>query len=768
MDSKIPKPSFLKKPAAISTLSLPGNARLPLSRDLLNVPSAINSTMFGMLKARAASPELRSENYGAGRPEINRAKLRRSRSACDLNRRDFHRPKHVPSLSKPANINAKTVALMASSGLVRPVSANTGQQGKGNGNVGGGLLRRSRSVGDIAIKSNLSNASTTSSSTTSSLFKRPPTSSNGSSGVPAKMSKMTTGSASSQTGIFKSTGQKVVTKPGGVTAPLRKAAPASKVASMINGTGGTGRSGTTVSSGPKVANGGATGAAAKQSAAKSMNKRIPPYDYKARFANLQEKHKLLVEKYEKLHEQHASRETLQEMYDECSQELDELKQRHEQLLCEISSSLDEKRSLEASNAQLTTALERSEADLTMYRDKYATASKELVELKQQLAKLSERSNFFEMENLALLETNQRNAELLFQANIERKDLHNMVMDLRGNIRVFCRVRPPLLPSEEHRIECGWKYLDEQSLELLAMDGTGKRHEFSFDHVFHARTRQEDIFENVSPLIQSALDGYNVCIFAYGQTGSGKTYTMDGVPDSLGVIPRTVDLIFNAINDYKRFGWEYEIRVNFLEIYNEVLYDLLDTTGTTKELEIKMASAKNKTEVYVSNIIEETVESPARLHQLMSIAKMNRATAATAGNERSSRSHAVTKIMLLGTHQEKGETCVGSVNLVDLAGSESPKTSTRMDETKNINRSLSELSNVILALVQRHDHVPYRNSKLTHLLMPSLGGNSKTLMFVNVAPFQDCLTETVKSLRFASQVNSCKMQKVRKNKVLSSV
>lgn len=216
-----------------------------------------------------------------------------------------------------------------------------------------------------------------------------------------------------------------------------------------------------------------------------------------------------------------------------------------------------------------------------------------------------------------------------------------------------------------------------------------------------------------------------------------------------------------------FFLNQQIRVTFLEIYNEILYDLLDSSGTTKELEIRMANAKNKTEVYVSNIIEETVESEDQLRQLMDIAKSNRATAATVGNERSSRSHAVTKIQLIGTHQEKGELSVGSINLVDLAGSESPKTSTRMDETKNINRSLSELSNVILALVQKNEHIPYRNSKLTHLLMPSLGGNSKTLMFVNVSPFQDCFNETIKSLRFASQVNSCKLQKVRKNKILNN-
>lgn len=113
-----------------------------------------------------------------------------------------------------------------------------------------------------------------------------------------------------------------------------------------------------------------------------------------------------------------------------------------------------------------------------------------------------------------------------------------------------------------------------------------------------------------------------------------------------------------------------------------------------------------------------------------------------------------------------ESLVGFINLVDLAGSESPKTSTRMEETKNINRSLSELSNVILALVQKNEHVPYRNSKLTHLLMPSLGGNSKTLMFVNVSPFQENLVESVKSLRFAAQVNACKLAKAKRNRQLN--
>lgn len=360
---------------------------------------------------------------------------------------------------------------------------------------------------------------------------------------------------------------------------------------------------------------------------------------------------------------------------------------------------------------------------------------------------------------------EESKDQLFKANIERKDLHNQILDLRGNIRVFCRIRPPL-ENELDRSLCGWNYLDEASLEVNNFESTdGKQkahHKFAFDYVFHPKSRQEDVFEMVSPLIQSALDGYNICIFAYGQTGSGKTFTMDGVTEDVGVIPRTVDLLFEAVKNYKRMGWEYKIKASFLEIYNEVIYDLL--SNEQKEMEIRMG--KNKTDVYVTNITDVLVETASNLRHLMQVAKQNRATASTAGNERSSRSHAVTKIELIGTHKEKGEISIGSINLVDLAGSESPKTSTRMNETKSINRSLSELTNVILALLQKQDYIPYRNSKLTHLLMPSLGGNSKTLMFINVAPFLDCFVESVKSLRFAASVNSCKMAKAKKNKVLN--
>lgn len=387
-------------------------------------------------------------------------------------------------------------------------------------------------------------------------------------------------------------------------------------------------------------------------------------------------------------------------------------------------------------------------------------SAEVLELRERSSKLTEQNELLS-ESIVICK------EQLFRSNMERKELHNTVLDLRGNIRVFCRVRPTL-DCEQDKLLCGWNYVDETTVEIVNYDSAAKNkanaHMFSFDQVFHPASDQDSIFEMVSPLIQSALDGYNICIFAYGQTGSGKTYTMDGVPDNPGVIPRTVDLLFESIKNYRNLGWEYEIKVTFLEIYNEVLYDLL--SNEQKDMEIRMVK-NSKNDIYVSNITQETVDDAPRLRQLMQIAKMNRATAATVGNERSSRSHAVTKIELIGAHAEKKELSIGSINLVDLAGSESPKTSTRMNETKNINRSLSELTNVILALLQKQDHIPYRNSKLTHLLMPSLGGNSKTLMFINVAPLQDCFVESLKSLRFAATVNQCKMAKAKRNRVHNS-
>ncbi|XP_023164046.1 protein claret segregational [Drosophila hydei] len=497
-------------------------------------------------------------------------------------------------------------------------------------------------------------------------------------------------------------------------------------------------------------------------------KRIAPYDFKARFHDLLEKHKALKTKYEKQINEMGELETLPMQLEETQTKLiateSTLKHSQTDNDCLQRQVKQQTEKIEMITSTLgETKLELQDLKVTHQEVKaeHEILSAEVLDLRSRNEELM-RSNEQLAADLNLCR------EQLFQSNIERKELHNLVMDLRGNIRVFCRVRPPL-ESELDRLMCNWIYHDEATVELQSLDAQAKnkmgQQLFSFDQVFHPNSNQNSIFEMVAPLIQSALDGYNICIFAYGQTGSGKTYTMDGVPDNVGVIPRTVDLLFDSIKNYRNLGWEYDIKATFLEIYNEVLYDLL--SNEQKEMEIRMAKNCNKNEIYVSNITEETVTDPNQLRQLMQLAKMNRATASTVGNERSSRSHAVTKLELIGRHVEKQEVSVGSINLVDLAGSESPKTSIRMTETKNINRSLSELTNVILALLQKQDHIPYRNSKLTHLLMPALGGNSKTLMFINVSPFQDCFQESVKSLRFAASVNSCKVAKAKRNRFLNN-
>ncbi|XP_050493495.1 protein claret segregational-like [Bombus huntii] len=348
---------------------------------------------------------------------------------------------------------------------------------------------------------------------------------------------------------------------------------------------------------------------------------------------------------------------------------------------------------------------------------------------------------------------------------DRRVLHNAIQEMKGNIRVFCRVRPRT-PSELGKVMCNINFVDECTIEVGKFDGSdsvscsgrprGTRQEFSFDKVFPPTATQEHIFEELALLVESALEGYNVCVFAYGQTGSGKTYTMEGLPgiEMEGMIPRTVRHIFQKMKEFQLLGWEYRIEASFLEIYNEHIVDLLDSQAKTHE--IKMADSKGHN-LYVSNLKIQEINSPEELHECLLTAQCNRAVAATQSNERSSRSHSVTRIKLVGTHQLKEEISIGNLNLVDLAGSERLKgeESVRLAETKNINKSLANLGNVILALLKKQEHIPYRNSKLTHLLMPSLGGNSKTLMLLNVSPLDECYNETLNSLRFASSVNSCK-------------
>ncbi|KAJ1965838.1 kinesin-like nuclear fusion protein [Dimargaris xerosporica] len=367
----------------------------------------------------------------------------------------------------------------------------------------------------------------------------------------------------------------------------------------------------------------------------------------------------------------------------------------------------------------------------------------------------------------------------------RRRLHNTIQELKGNIRVFCRVRP-VLPSDMADDTTNKSQFDliphirfaeddqTNEIELVQVQEstttgktTNKQYPFSFDRVFPPTSTQQEVFDEISQLVQSALDGYPVCIFAYGQTGSGKTHTMEGPtnPDeaTAGMIPRAVHQIFQTAEQLQSKGWSYTMEGQFLEIYNETIHDLLTTTTGAKKHEIKH-QPHGKT--MVTDLTTVTLDTPAQVHQLLKRALHNRAVAATQCNERSSRSHSVFTLRLTGKNTITQESSAGVLNLIDLAGSErlsqSGSTGDRLKETQAINKSLSCLGDVIHALGNRDNHIPYRNSKLTYLLQNSLGGNSKTLMFVNVSPVQASFQETLCSLRFATKVNACHIGTARRN------
>ncbi|XP_045826070.1 kinesin-like protein KIN-14C isoform X1 [Trifolium pratense] len=357
----------------------------------------------------------------------------------------------------------------------------------------------------------------------------------------------------------------------------------------------------------------------------------------------------------------------------------------------------------------------------------------------------------------------------------RKKLHNTVLELKGNIRVFCRVRPLL---REDRSETDMAVSYPTSMEMLGrgielVQNAGQKQLFTFDKVFNHGASQQEVFTEISQLVQSALDGYKVCIFAYGQTGSGKTYTMMGRPDApdlKGMIPLSLEQIFQTSQSLKDQGWNFKMQASVLEIYNETIKDLLlsnrssgfDQTRAENSVHGKQYTIRHDKNgnTHVLDLTIVDVCSVDEISSLLQKAAQIRSMGRTQMNEQSSRSHFVVTLRICGTNENTEQQVQGVLNLIDLAGSErlsrSGATGDRLKETQAINQSLSSLSNVIFALAKKEEHVPFRDSKLTHLLQPCLEGDSKTLMFVNISPDQSSIDESLCSLRFAARVNAVKL------------
>ncbi|KAJ0935722.1 putative plus-end-directed kinesin ATPase [Helianthus annuus] len=334
-----------------------------------------------------------------------------------------------------------------------------------------------------------------------------------------------------------------------------------------------------------------------------------------------------------------------------------------------------------------------------------------------------------------------------------------------NVQVLIRIRPlNNMELSTHGYNRCLKQETAQSVTFVAHPET----RFTFDHVACETIDQETLFRMAGlPMVENCLSGYNSCIFAYGQTGSGKTHTMLGEINELevkpspyrGMTPRMFEFLFARIiaEEESRVDERltYNCKCSFLEIYNEQITDLLDPSSTNLHLREDV-----KKGVYVENLTEFEVHTVGDILRLLSRGSANRRVAATNMNRESSRSHCVFTCVI-ESRWEKDSTSnlrFARLNLVDLAGSERQKTSgaegERLKEAANINKSLSTLGHVIMALVDganaRTRHIPYRDSRLTFLLQDSLGGNSKTMIIANVSPSICSATETLNTLKFAQR------------------
>ncbi|XP_033752662.1 kinesin-like protein KIF21A isoform X2 [Pecten maximus] len=370
---------------------------------------------------------------------------------------------------------------------------------------------------------------------------------------------------------------------------------------------------------------------------------------------------------------------------------------------------------------------------------------------------------------------------------------------QSSVRVALRIRPQLARERIDMCQVCTTVLPGGQQVML-----GKDKAFTFDYTFDIPTHQHEIYDKcVFKLIEGCFDGYNATVFAYGQTGSGKTYTMgtgfdvDQSEEEEGIVPRAVSHLFRGIQERQQKAKErnepqpdFKVTAQFIELYNEEIFDLLDITrdpeSRGKKSHIKIHEDATGG-IYVVGVTTRPVVSPKDTMQCLENGALSRSTASTNMNSQSSRSHAIFTLTIKQHRvvkdeclDEEGketdstqdlnefETLTAKFHFVDLAGSERLKrtgaTGDRAKEGISINCGLLALGNVISALgdkTKKGSHVPYRDSKLTRLLQDSLGGNSRTLMIACISPSDRDFIETLNSLKYANRARNIK------NKVIAN-
>ncbi|GHJ89055.1 hypothetical protein NliqN6_5457 [Naganishia liquefaciens] len=306
---------------------------------------------------------------------------------------------------------------------------------------------------------------------------------------------------------------------------------------------------------------------------------------------------------------------------------------------------------------------------------------------------------------------------------------------------------------------------------------GKRYKdqrYAFDRVFSKDSTQEEVFENTAkPVLEGLFDGFNATVFAYGATGCGKTHTVSGTKEDPGIIYRTMRELFRRIDDTND-EWETHVTVSFLEIYNELIRDLLADDFPACPRGGLSLREDEKNRITVAGLSQKVPRTADEVLEYVLLGNSRRHTSATHANSQSSRSHAVLQVNI-GRRPRGGDTVdletetvttavtSATLSIIDLAGSERASATqnmgNRMKEGANINKSLLSLGNCINALCvaatkgNSQPHIPYRDSKLTRLLKFSLGGNCRTVMIVCVSPCSVHLEDTGNTLKYANRAKN---------------
>ncbi|XP_054824002.1 kinesin-like protein KIN-14B isoform X2 [Prosopis cineraria] len=339
---------------------------------------------------------------------------------------------------------------------------------------------------------------------------------------------------------------------------------------------------------------------------------------------------------------------------------------------------------------------------------------------------------------AALETEARISLLIN----EKRRLFNDLLTSKGNIRIFCRARPLF----EYEGPSAVEFPDDCTIRVNTGDESlsNSKKDFELDRVYGPHVGQAELFSDVQPLVQSALDGYNVSLFAYGQTHSGKAHTMEGSSYDRGLYARCFEELFDLANSDSTCTSLYEFSVTVFELYNEQTRDLLLDMGKSMP-KLYLGSTECSVE-----LVQQKVNNPVEFSRALKAAFESR------GNDvlKSNVSHLIVTVHILCKNLITDENSYSKLSLVDLAGSEGLITEDdsgeRVTDLLHVMKSLSALGDVLSSLTSKKDVIPYENSVLTGLLADSLGGSSKTLMIVNVCPNLSNLSETLSSLNFSAR------------------